>query len=100
MIAKLLVAAAGNGHKEVVKFLIERGADPDENWLSVKTSDKKKVRYDTTPLYEAATYGHTEVVHLLLDKGAYPEGLDYNRLVGMVKRMLLSARSSMIKEQI
>jgi ankyrin repeat protein len=54
-----LALASANGHKEVVKMLIDAGADPNRHSGP-----------DNSPLYEAASKGHTEIVRLLLDAGA------------------------------
>jgi len=56
---EILMEAAEGGSVEVVKFLMEKGADPNE-----------KGTHGGTPLHEAARKGHIEVVKLLLDAGA------------------------------
>jgi hypothetical protein len=57
-----LMAAAGNGHTELVKLLIDKGADMNAIWPGWSNG--------VTALMIAAYNGHTEVVKLLLDKGA------------------------------
>jgi ankyrin repeat protein len=52
--------AAKNGHKAVVKLLVEKGAD-------LESKDKD---FRWTPLLWAAARGHEAVVKLLLEKGA------------------------------
>jgi ankyrin repeat protein len=55
----LLIEAAANGHVDVVKLLIENGADVNlkgEAWYG--------------PLHAAAARGHIEVVKILLENGA------------------------------
>ena len=55
----LLIEAADNGHMDVVKLLIENGADVNlkgEAWYG--------------PLHAAAAKGHIEVVKILLENGA------------------------------
>jgi len=51
--------AAGRGHKEVVEFLLEHGADVNA-----------RSPLHQTALYVAARQGHKEVVELLLEHGA------------------------------
>ncbi|XP_063927802.1 uncharacterized protein LOC135140972 [Zophobas morio] len=53
--------AAHKGHNAVVDFLVEKGADVDED------DD-----YSRTPLCWAASDGHVSTVELLLEKGATP----------------------------
>ena len=59
--------AAHNGHRGVVKVLLDRGVHPDtpgSNWCA--------------PLHWAASRGHRDVVKLLLDFGADPNWADLN----------------------
>ena len=55
-----LCIAAQRGHLEVVRFLVEAGANKDQG------------RTDTgaTPLFTAAQNGHLEVVQFLVESGA------------------------------
>lgn len=55
--------AAAEGHADVVRALLERGADANNTALG-----------GVTPLFVAAAGGHAEVVALLLDSGARPDG--------------------------
>ncbi|KAH8800873.1 ankyrin repeat-containing domain protein [Xylogone sp. PMI_703] len=52
-------AASSNGHVEVVKLLLEKGAD-----ITVVS------KYGWTPVYAASLKGHIKVIKLLLEKGA------------------------------
>jgi ankyrin repeat protein len=61
-----LPKAAVYGHREVVKLLLEKGAD-------LEAKDPKSGR---TPLSWAASNGHEAVVKLLLEKGAELESKD------------------------
>jgi hypothetical protein len=55
-----LNAAARNGHLEIVKYLVEHGADIDK-------SDNSR---DKTPLLAASFKGHFDIVKYLVEKGA------------------------------
>eukprot|EP01062_Namystynia_karyoxenos_P019428 TRINITY_DN17320_c0_g1_i1.p1 TRINITY_DN17320_c0_g1~~TRINITY_DN17320_c0_g1_i1.p1 ORF type:complete len:561 (+),score=172.21 TRINITY_DN17320_c0_g1_i1:80-1762(+) len=59
--------ASYNGHLPIVKFLIDKGADPD-----LKTQSKVPDPGDQlhTPLMWATTGGHIAVVHYLIEQGA------------------------------
>ena len=59
--SEALHIAALWGRKNVVKILIDKGADP-----------KAANKWGQTPLRMAITYGKNDVVQLLLDKGADP----------------------------
>ena len=59
-----LCEAACKGHKNVVKILIDKGADPNEACHFPYSG--------YTPVNMAASAGHKDVVQLLLDKGADP----------------------------
>lgn len=56
--------AAARGHLEIVRLLLERGADPN--------LAEEGVAPQGHALYSAAANGHFEVVKLLLDHGAHP----------------------------
>jgi ankyrin repeat protein len=58
--ATALMWAANGGHAEVVKLLLEKGADVNV----------KRIGDGITALAVAAQNGHTELVNLLLEKGA------------------------------
>ncbi|XP_060605886.1 IQ motif and ankyrin repeat domain-containing protein 1-like [Ruditapes philippinarum] len=53
--------AASGGHTDAIKFLLERGADPN-----------KKGQFMRTPLYRAAFAGHLEACEILLQNGGDP----------------------------
>jgi ankyrin repeat protein len=65
--------AVKNGHAEVVRALIEGGADPEDrsNW--------------STMLIEAAEAGHVAVIHALIDGGADPRGVQALRENALMK---------------
>jgi ankyrin repeat protein len=56
--------AAARGHLEIVKLLIERGADPN--------LPEEGIAPHGHALYSAVYNGHYEVARLLLENGAYP----------------------------
>src|SRR3989339_1517249 len=56
-----LMIAVENGYTEIVKCLLDKGADPN-----LITS------CNYTALMRAALHGHTDIVKILLDKGADP----------------------------
>jgi RNA polymerase sigma factor (sigma-70 family) len=56
--------AAAKGHIEVVKLLLERGADPN--------LPEEGIAPHGGALYSAVYGGHFEIAKLLLEKGAYP----------------------------
>jgi ankyrin repeat protein len=60
-----LICAAGNGHVEVVRVLLEGGAN-------VERANANQV----TALHKAALYGYLEVCRLLLDWGAKVDPVD------------------------
>lgn len=56
--------AAAKGHRDIVAFLLERGADPN--------LPEEGIAPRGHALYAAATNGHYEIVELLLAHGAHP----------------------------
>jgi ankyrin repeat protein len=54
-----LQVAAERGQVDIVRLLLEHGADPEE-----------RGEYGWKPVHLAAHWGHDDVVHLLLEKGA------------------------------
>uniref|UniRef100_A0A1X7TKV3 Uncharacterized protein n=1 Tax=Amphimedon queenslandica TaxID=400682 RepID=A0A1X7TKV3_AMPQE len=58
-----LIVSARGGHYEIVKVLLDNGADPNLD---------QELFYFNSPLIEAAAKGHYQVVELLLTKGADP----------------------------
>ena len=93
-----LLYASSRGHADVVRIMLENGAD-------VELGDDRKRR----PLWEAAFYGHQDVMELLLDNGAdvdvadawgvtplhapgphygYPGDLEWNHAANVAKYLL------------
>ena len=60
-----LHCAALNGHVEIVRLLLQNGADV-----------KAKSNGGSTPLHWAAKFGHVDILHLLLENGADLEAQD------------------------
>jgi hypothetical protein len=69
--ATALAYACDKGHTEVVRLLIERGAD-----VNVRDTF-----YNATPITWAAMKGHIEITRMLLDKGA--RGIDQVLMMGV-----------------
>jgi ankyrin repeat protein len=67
-----LLEAIENGQADLVKALIEKGAE-----INARTAD-----YDLTPLWIAFEKGHTEIIELLLEKGADATELLYDACAG------------------
>ena len=67
-----LRGASSNGHKDVVRLLLDYGAKPN-----LASGD-----HGLTALHIAVLHGHNDVVELLLDGGADPNAVD------LLKKML------------
>ncbi len=67
----LLVNAAGFFHEDMVDFLLDRGADPNEGEGTKRGS----------ALCAAAAAGSLSIVRKLLDRGARVGGVDYDRAI-------------------
>lgn len=65
-----LSVAAQFGRAEVVKTLLDAGADPNFNRPEEFMEGENDVL--GAPIHEAARNGHTEIVHLLIEAGADP----------------------------
>jgi len=66
--------AAGTGHTEIVRLLIDKGAD-------VNLLDKN----GETALMGAAGAGHTEIVKVLIDKKANVDTKNNNGVTALIK---------------
>lgn len=55
--------AARNGHCEMLKVMLEKGADPN-------ITEDEPAEAGNTPLHEAATWGHPDIIKLLEASGA------------------------------
>ena len=70
---RALICASPIGHFEIVKYLIEHGADPN-----AKESDDNSGR---TALILASENGHFEIVKCLIEHGAHPNANDDEALI-------------------
>jgi hypothetical protein len=67
--------AVSAGHTQLVRFLLDRGANPD-GWTrqpgasAAAGNGTELIQAAHPPLFHAAASGHTEIVDLLLEKGA------------------------------
>lgn len=66
----LLSLAVNHGHIEIVRLLLDLGADPDEETLVEELEEPTPSR--GMPLWCAALNGRHEIAELLLDRGADP----------------------------
>lgn len=65
-----LMIAAADGQADIVRILLEKGADPNASVTKDFTVDGKSVFEGSTPLMAAAYAGYDEVVALLIEAGA------------------------------
>ena len=82
--------AARNGFKEIVKILLERGANIEAEDQVYSQTTKNEIlflfiyliilifskKYQQTPLHDAAWNGYEEIAEILLERGANVEALD------------------------
>jgi ankyrin repeat protein len=66
---KALALAAQHGHEDVVRVLLDAGADPDRY-------NPDEFHSHATPLHHAALGGHEGVVRLLIERGARLDPVD------------------------
>lgn len=71
----LLSLAVNHGHTEVVRLLLDLGADVDERMMLEELEEPTPSW--GMPLWYAALAGHREIVELLLDRGADPNANVY-----------------------
>jgi Ankyrin repeats (3 copies) len=60
----VLGAACAAGNKDIVRWLLERGHDPNDHYLGSRS-----------PIHDAARGGHTDICLMLLQKGAHVDYL-------------------------
>ena len=71
----LLSLAVNHGHTEMVRLLLDLGADPDERTMLHELEEPTPSW--GTPLWYAALAGHRDIAELLLDRGADPNANVY-----------------------
>lgn len=71
----LLTLAVRHGHLEVVRLLLDLGADPDERTMLHELEEPTES--SGTPLWYAALTGQRDMAELLLDRGADPNANVY-----------------------
>jgi ankyrin repeat protein len=71
----LLTLAVNHAHPEIVRLLLDLGADPDERILLEEVEEPTPSW--GMPLWYAALAGHLEISKLLLDRGADPNANVY-----------------------
>ena len=69
-----LIYAATEGHADIVRLLIQAGADVNQE--GPLNSNMGPDDYEESPLMVAANYNHFEVVKLLIEAGAVPDRVD------------------------
>ena len=79
--------AAARGHLEVVRFLLERGADPN--------LPEEGIAPDGHALYSAAANGHHEIVKLLLEHGGHPNA-EVESSADTLSRVISNADQKMV----
>ncbi|HYL77373.1 MAG TPA: ankyrin repeat domain-containing protein [Bryobacteraceae bacterium] len=71
----LLTLAVRHGHLEMVRLLLDLGADPDERTMLHELEEPTESW--GTPLWHAALHGQRDIAELLLDRGADPNANVY-----------------------
>lgn len=79
--------AAAGGHLEIVRFLLERGADPN--------LPEEGIAPQGHALYSAAANGHFEIVKLLLEHGAHPN-VEVESSADTLSRVIMNEDQKMI----
>ena len=75
----LLIKAVLNSDIEMVKLLLEEGANANEEWVHIDEDGKKSLPFSA--LWFAIRQGLTKTANLLLDNGAVPSGRDAITLI-------------------
>ena len=100
LLATVLLQAVGDGDADLVKALLQAGANPDcddffEPPYMGEEGAFSYIDFDASPLKQAISYGDMEILRILLDAGADPEnGIRYDPLM----QAAASGQSDIIRE--
>lgn len=65
-----LHSASQNGHEEIVRLLIEHGADVNATIIDSPSLPYKEIKVGASPLHLAAWNGHEGICRILIEAGA------------------------------
>ena len=87
-----LYGAAENGYVDIVRLLVEAGANICVEEVKVEEEEEEEegenCYYYSTPLYRAAVRGHVDIVRLLVEAGAdFHEQSEYIYLYMLLFRL-------------
>ena len=86
----ILIAASMPRNRDVIAFLLDRGANPSEKGPGLVGG--------TTPLAEAALHGDEAVIRLLLDRGANPKAAGFVPLAFAMRARCVGCLAALMPE--